>query len=236
MIPARAGGTAVRRRLVPSLRSGRLAAAALALAVALAACGSSTVEPSSGAPGQPTVPAASSDAPGDSSAPAASPTPGGETTTPTAFPTASGLDGSAGPGATACSGSAENRSFFAAAATNLPWDVYCAVLPDGWFVEAGNYRLGGGGTLRIAYDGPNGSRLELREGAICGSESDCRPSGQTVGQAAFGDRQGDLIALDGGGYEIVVEPDAPVSWLAVGANLDEAAFRDIASALLLVAR
>jgi hypothetical protein len=117
------------------------------------------------------------------------------------------------------------------AAAALTWTVYCPVFPDGWFVETGSFRLGGGGTLRIAYKGPNGARLELREGAICGDPSACRPSGQESGTTAFGDREGTLIALEGGGHAVVVDAGAPVSWMAIGANLDEATFRDLAAAI-----
>jgi hypothetical protein len=62
---------------------------------------------------------------------------------------------SAGTGAAAsCTGTDENRQFFEAAAATLDWTVYCAVLPPGWFVDAGEYRRAGGGRLEIAYRGP----------------------------------------------------------------------------------
>jgi hypothetical protein len=119
--------------------------------------------------------------------------------------------------------------------TRVDWDVYCAVLPDGWFVDdPSSYRLRGGGQMTVTYRGPNSTRLQLREGAFCEDTSGCVPTGQDSGPAAFGDRTGTLVELEGGGYAIVVDRGAPVSWLAIGANLDEAEFRELAAALRVV--
>jgi hypothetical protein len=137
---------------------------------------------------------------------------------------------SSGPGpAAACSGNDENRDFFRAAASALDWTVYCAVLPAGWFVDTGQYRQAGGGWVQIAYRGPGGARLELREGAFCAAGDGCVPPGTELGDAPFGDRSGTLVALDDGGYAIVVDRGEKISWLAVGTGMDEAAFRKIAT-------
>lgn len=210
---------------------------AVALAVVIAGCGSSVVVP----PGSPTGQAGSQSAapsttPGDSSsAPSAEPSdapvvssdPGAASAPPTASGSVPGY-------ATECSGSPANRSFFADVAALVGWAVYCGVVPDGWFVESGNYRLRDGGQLTIAYRGPGGTRLELREGSFC-ADASCTPSGQAAGTASFGDREGAFIEMEGGGYAVVVGAGSSVSWLAVGANLDEATFRDLAAALRLVA-
>ncbi len=220
----------------------RPAAIALVAVLLLAACGTTTVSPT-GSPGATTGQTTGSPAPGTEATPAPGGTiepspPGGspgESAAPgeSSSPATDGGTGSAGGGgsAAACSGLPTNRDFFASAAGALDWDVYCAVFPDGWFVETGSYRLRDGGQLTIAYRGPNGARLELRQGAFCGDPSGCVPSGQEQGQAAFGDRQGTFVALDGGGYAVVVERGAPISWLAIGANIDEASFRALAAAL-----
>jgi hypothetical protein len=142
---------------------------------------------------------------------------------------------SAGSGAAeACSGSDDNRLFFADAAVVLNWTVYCAVLPSGWFVDTGGYRRAGGGRLEIAYRGPDGARVELREGAFCADGTGCVPSGTESGDAAFGDKTGTLIATDDGGWAVVVERDAAISWLAVGTGINEDTFRSITSALAAV--
>ena len=142
---------------------------------------------------------------------------------------------SAGSGAAAhCSGSDDNRLFFADAAVVLNWTVYCAVLPSGWFVDTGGYRRAGGGRLEIAYRGPGGARLELREGAFCGDDSGCVPDGTESGDAPFGDKTGALIATDDGGWAVIVDRGETISWLAVGSGIGEDQFRGITSALAAV--
>ena len=58
------------------------------------------------------------------------------------------------------------------------------------------------------------------------------PAGRDAGEASFGDQAGTLVALDDGGYAIVVGRADTPSWLAVGVGFDEAAFREIASSLV----
>src|SRR5580765_931302 len=155
--------------------------------------------------------------------------------TPPPVEPSAGASASAGPGpAGACSGSAENRDFFRAAASALSWTVYCAVLPAGWFVDSGQYRQASGGWVQIAYRGPGGARLELHEGAFCTASDGCVPSGTDSGDAPFGDKTGTFVALDEGGSAVVVDRGEKISWLAVGTGLDEAAFRAIAGALTVV--
>lgn len=220
----------------------RPAAIALVGLLLVAACGTTTISPP-GSPGPTTGLASGSPPPGTEATPPPGgttepPPPGsspGESAAPGESPAPTAGDGGSSPGgdgsAAACSGLPTNRDFFAAAAAALDWDVYCGVFPEGWFVETGSYRLRDGGQLMIAYRGPNGARLELREGAFCGDLGGCVPSGQEQGQAAFGDREGTFLVLDGGGYAVVVDRAASISWLAIGANLDEASFRALVAAL-----
>lgn len=138
-----------------------------------------------------------------------------ETPLPTVSP-------SPGPGsADACSGTAENRNFYAALAASVAWNVYCAVLPPGWFVDSGSYRLSSGGRLSITYRGPNGARLVIREGSYCAGLPDCIPSGTDVGSARFGDRDARLLDLGSGSWLVVVAPaGADVDWQATGSGMD----------------
>jgi len=157
--------------------------------------------------------------------------------TDTAAPSDAGASASpsAGTGAAAtCSGTDSNRTFFEDAAVAVKWTVYCAVLPAGWFVDSGQYRGSNGGKVEIAYKGPGGARLELHEGAFCAAADGCVPAGTDVGDAALGDRTGTLVTLDGGGWAVVVDRGEPISWLAVGTGMSQAAFQAIAGDLASV--
>ena len=135
----------------------------------------------------------------------------------------------------ACTGSDENRDFYASMAAAVDWTVYCPVLPDGWFVDGGQYRLAGGGWLEISYDGPGASRIVLRQGAFCVDTTGCLPSGREVGEAPFGDRTAALMAGDDGSWSLVVDRGAARSWLLTVAGMDETDARTIAADLLIVA-
>jgi hypothetical protein len=207
----------------------------------VAACGGSSATGTP--PGESTRPsAAATSEPGDS----AEPTSGDESADPDATdeptdepsdePTAEPSDepsSAAGP-ASACSGTAKNKDFFAKAAANVEWTVYCPVLPDGWFVVTGRYRLASGGRLEISYRGPGGASFTLREGAFCGDPDGCIPAGSELGGAAFGDRNGTMIAADDGSWAIVVDAGANPSWLLVAEVASEEAARKIGESLVAV--
>jgi len=163
------------------------------------------------------------------SAPTATPAPA----SPVAPPTAD-VESQVPGSADACTGNDANREFFVAAANALDWTVYCAILPSGWFVGAGEYRQAGGGRLEISYEGPSGARLELRQGAFCGDANGCVPDGSDAGEAVFGDMDGALVALDDGGWAVAVDRGAPISWLAIVSGADEAAARAIVEGLIPV--
>lgn len=133
-----------------------------------------------------------------------------------------------------CTGTDENRTFYESVAAAVDWTVYCPVLPSGWFVETGQYLLAGGGRLAITYRGPGGARFTLDEGAWCADESGCTPSGTDVGAAAFGDREGTLVATDTGNFAIAVDAGSKISWQLAGAALDEPAVRMFGAALIAV--
>lgn len=226
-----------------------LLAILLVISLSLSACGSSrqpTAAPSPSNAEGPPVAASSPPAEGSPGAtPEASSTPP-PSGSPSASPSESSSpppSASAGPSTTslpnpnpaaACSGSDRNRDFYAAVAEAVEWDVYCAVLPAGWYVDRGTYRLANGGRLEIAYNGPGGARFELREGAFCSEAGGCVPPGTEGGEAAFGDRSGVLVELADGGWAIVVDRGQPISWLAVGEGLTETEFVDLAARLARV--
>jgi hypothetical protein len=195
----------------------------VALALLVAACGDLAAPTSPPA----TAPAAT---PGGEPAPTDLPTgtpteaptqeatapPAGEPSLePTKPPAPTGAPG----GADACSGNDGNRDFFAAVAAAVAWDVYCAVLPPGWFVDTGEFRLAGGGKMEIAYKGPGGQRIELREGSYCANGDGCIPGGPDAGTASFGDLPARLVDAGGGAW-LVVADGGDVSWEAKGTAMD----------------
>jgi hypothetical protein len=147
----------------------------------------------------------------------------------TATPRAGG-----GTAAASCSGSADTKDFFTAIAEAVGWPVYCAVLPAGWSVEAGQYRLAEGGRMVIAYRTRTGGHLELREGRWCtAGVSACSPHDTILGSARFGNLTGQLETLSGD-LVLYVSPGQAASWTATGRGLDEATFRTLCANLGLV--
>ena len=142
--------------------------------------------------------------------------------------------GTTGGSAAACTGTDNNRDFYADAANALAFDVYCPVLPRGWFVDKGEYHLGSGGILQISYRGPDGATIDLVERGPCQAGDDCLPSGTSEGPVLFGDRPAELVALGDGGWMVVAEAATDGNWWITGNGLDEAALTKIASDLARV--
>jgi hypothetical protein len=177
-----------------------------------------TVSPASGSPAPLPSDPAESEAPSDS--------PGAESS---GSPPPSDEPGSAD----ACSGTDNNRDFYADAAHALAFDVYCPVLPRGWFVDEGEYQLRGGGLLQISYKGPAGAVLDLLERGPCQAGDDCLPAGTQEGTAMFGNRSAELVAKEDGSLMVVAEaPDG--QWWISGTRVDEASLTEIAADLVLV--
>jgi len=209
-----------------------LPALSLAVAVGLAACGGGPLtgptarpgspSPATAGPGATAAPTSSPsvEEPSPSAGPSAEP---GETPTPgaTQAPSATGTPSSPGATAAACSGNDENRAFYAGVAEAVAWDVYCPVLPAGWFVDTGSFRLAGGGRLEIDYKGPGGARLEIRQGTYCAGDDDCIPDAPDAGPAAFGDRPARLLDV-GDGRWLVVAEDGSINWEVRSIVLDRA--------------
>jgi hypothetical protein len=211
---------------------------ALLVLLLVAACGGSTPSGATSPSGPAALSPSAAPADGGSGGPASSEPPGASTPADTPGgspvdtiapgPTDSGTpydtpSPSAASGAAAvCTGSAGNQAFYANLAVSVSWDVYCAVLPKGWVVASGSYRLANGGKLDISYRGPGGATLSLSEGSFCTDGSGCVPSGADSGSASFGQLPGTLVATDGGGFAIVVARGQQPSWLMVTGGLDQA--------------
>jgi hypothetical protein len=228
-------------RLRPDGRWSHPILLAALLAVFVAACGqaTSTEQPTASTPpsseGAPTDSATTdpgTDAPTDAPSTSAEPTAPEPTATGPTGSSAAPTDGTGS--ASSCSGSDENRDFFASMAAAVDWTVYCPSLPDGWFVDDGQYRLANGGWMEISYDGPGEARFVLRQGAFCETGDGCVPAGTETGDAPFGDRTGRFVAGADGSWAIVVDRGAVPSWLLVVQGLDETGARTIAADLQAV--
>ena len=212
-------------------------------ALTLVACNGATVptngpaSPGGSSTASPSPAGSPSDLPSDepSTEPTEPPTEA-PTTEPTPTETAGGPSSAPAGGTGACTGSSETRDFFAAFAEAESWPVYCAVLPKGWSVEKGTYRLANGGRLTISYRRrADGARVVLDEGAVCAETNPCVPSGSDLGPTAFGDRQADLSTISGGYAAAVDETENP-AWLLTGTGIDRADFASIAAKLHLIDR
>jgi hypothetical protein len=172
---------------------------------------------------------AGSESPGEAASGSPAPTAG-----PGGSPTVGAPTFSPGTASSACSGSDANRDFFRQAAASMAWPVYCAVLPDGWFLEAGAYKLAGGGRLEVTYRGPADAHLSVVEGNVCGGADveACAPRDAVIGPSPFGDREGELGRL-ANGLVLDVDRGATPSWRATGVGLSEEEFRAIGAALAL---
>ena len=138
-------------------------------------------------------------------------------------------------GAEACSGSADNRDFFLDFADRVEWPVLCAVLPRGWFVSQGSYRLANGGKLLVSYRGPDGATIALSQGAHCTAGDGCVPHGPSLGAAPLGPLAGTLYET-GDGFGVIAAAGENPSWLMTTEGLDQATTGDLAAALAEVER
>ncbi|MGZ3588634.1 MAG: hypothetical protein ACXVAE_06155 [Candidatus Limnocylindrales bacterium] len=211
----------------------RLGLLSCLLVLTTAACSSSVASVTPGGSTQAPPTALISSAPTELT----SPTPAGSPGTPTPAPTAAASpDVSVPLSAEACTGKDENKAFFGAVAAQMHWDVYCAVLPAGWYLDYAHYDLAAGGQLTASYKGPGGVHLQLLEGNTCTDPSvPCQPKVSEIGATLYGDRTGTLYTL-APGHAIYVGPaNEPPSWAAASVDLDEVTFVKLVASLHKVA-
>ncbi|MGH2464352.1 MAG: hypothetical protein ACRDGI_02735 [Candidatus Limnocylindrales bacterium] len=146
-------------------------------------------------------------------------------------PTASDESPSPSSSAAVCSGAKDTPDFYEAFAGSVSFPVYCAVLPAGWSLVSGQYRLANGGHITISFRRKaDSATFELDEGSFCGDSTGCVPAGTASGSGPFGDLSGNLVQTSGGFALVVAKGEKP-SWLAVGNGLDQAAFLALTGAL-----
>jgi hypothetical protein len=227
-----------RRLRVPSI-----IAAAMAFSLVAAACGSATpttiviyTTPTPGPTATPTPEPTATPTPSPTPTPAPSLTEGPSASeAPTASPTATPTPGPSGP-AGACSGSASVQQLFADTASTASFAVYCGVVGKPWFFDAGSYGKAGLDVIyctqtNSGHTCPSGPKVEIREGPLptfAGAASN-------LGPAKFGDLDGTLYSLTGGGFVISVSPGTAKSYLAIGTGgVTQATFVNIVKALVKV--
>jgi hypothetical protein len=227
-------------------RAYRILAAAMTLCLVAAACSSAkpspiiiytTPTPAPPTP-EPTATPEPTPTPTPTPAPTPTPEPGAPTPTPkpTPTPAPTPTPGPAGPAAL-CSGGADKQAFFADAANQLPFAVYCGVMPSGWFFASANYTQPNGGQLTATYKGSGGAQIVIQEGAFCTtSAAACSPHTSVIGTGHFGGLSGALDSVSGGAFAIYVGPGTAQGYTATGYNVTQGTFVNIVAALSKVAK
>jgi hypothetical protein len=217
----------------------RVAFLVLAAALAVGACSSSSASPTSNlvqSPlATPAVVETATEVP--TSAPTdlpVAPTAGASATTSA---TASPPVASTGP-ASACTGTPANQAFFVEAASRVRFDVYCAALPSGWYLNSGDYKTAGGGQVTVQYKGPGGATIEIAEGAYCTTSAvTCSGHVSSLGNASFGDMAGGLALTSASPvtYAVYVAPGTARGYGMSGTGMGQPAFVAYAAAMVKVA-
>jgi hypothetical protein len=218
-----------------------MGSAALLIAVALTGCSGSSTLPTA----VPTATPSAADTPTDTPAPTATET---ATPSPTQVPVESATpiatdtpspepSATATSPAAACTGTADHQAFFVLAAGKLAFDLYCAVLPSGWYLQEAAYQQPNGGQFTVSYKGPGGATLSMSEGAFCTTgEAACSPHVSIRGTATFGPLPGviDVLTTPPDAFVIYVNPGTTRAYTVQCTNLTQAKFIALAAALTKV--
>jgi hypothetical protein len=137
--------------------------------------------------------------------------------------------------AAACTGTAENKAFFAEAAAKLKFAVYCAVLPKGWWVKEGEYNSASGGRLTVAYTNKAGDKIAVDEGAWCTTGKATCGGPFVVGTAPFDGLAGELLQL-GPNWVVTVNLGATPAYSIAGYGVTKAQILAYAAAMVRVPR
>jgi hypothetical protein len=211
---------------VATVRSARRGALALAVVVALAGCTGAAATPQTIYLTLP--PAAETPTPEPTPEPTPAPEP---TSTPEPTPTPSPTSPAA-----ACTGTPEHQAYFVKAASALEFDVYCAVLPSGWWLQSSGFDQRAD-YLGVAYKNNAGDFFVLAEGRLCENLSHCMDGGLSIeGPASFGGLAGSLrlVANPPAIYDIVVTPHSVPGYEALGGGISRAQLVQFTASLVRV--
>jgi hypothetical protein len=147
----------------------------------------------------------------------------------------SSASASAMPGG-ACTGTDEQKAFFAEAALKLKFDVYCASLPGGWWFQDGQFQEPNGGQITVLYKNNAGSTIRLSEGNWCSADpASCWATASTIGPASYGPLSGTMYVVDSSGtLGIYINPSTTHGYSIKGTSLTQSKFTAIAAALVKV--
>ena len=223
-------------------RSARRGAVVLAMVIAIAGCGGAkatarvvvvTPNPTPTATATPTQ------------TPTAAPTPAATSTaaaSPSAAATSNSTPGPGGP-PDVCTGNpndtasdASDKAYFVDGAKDLPFDVYCAVLPSNWWLELTDYKVPSGGKMTITYKNASGGLITVGEGNFCAGAPDCWTSTSDLGAGSFGPLAGSLKLPAAGQYAVYVDAGTTHGYQIVGQGMSQETFVAYAAAMHKVAR
>jgi hypothetical protein len=138
--------------------------------------------------------------------------------------------------ASGCTGNDTNKAFFADAAADLRFDVYCAVLGRGWWVDGGSYQLPDGGVLSVHYRNSAGAAFYVFEGAFCTtSPSACSTHIAVLGPASFGGLAGTMYQVNSVPvYSIHTAPGTTHDYNIASKGLTPAGLAAVAAAFIRV--
>ena len=171
--------------------------------------------------------------PGETATPTAEPTPSpNEEPSPTESPSPSGSPTSPAAG---CTGSEAHKEYFVNAAKDLPWDVYCAVLPSSWWLQQSEYNRADQ-VMRVQYLNSHDDRLMLTEGRLCPDLATCGDEYTVLGAASFDGLDGTLRSLPGLAYCVVFDPHHVPGYVICSENLTRTQVAQYAAAVIKVAK
>jgi hypothetical protein len=184
-----------------------LALLSVAMLVGLAACSGSSA-----------TPVATPTKPQPTDAPAATDTPIPTLAASDLLSASPSLSASASPSASGeaiarCTANDSIRAMLLEAKSKVHFDVYCAVLGNGWFMASASYSLPNGGKVNLVYKNSKGAEVQVDEGVMC---PDCAIAGSTVGPAMFGDMT--ATEYDSGSSYIVLHATASGRWYYAETN------------------
>jgi len=177
-----------------------------------------TATPTAEATPSPTAEQSPSESPAES--PSASPS-----ESPSAAPTSP---------AASCTGSEAHKEYFVNAAKDLPWDVYCAVLPSGWWLQEAYYHRADE-YLFVRYRNNAGVEVLLLEGRLCDVLSTCMDMFPVLDSASFDGLAGTMRGIGGGGRGVFVNPHSVPGYAFVNiTGLSQAKVAEYAAAVIKV--